>query len=411
VLFNIGLFVVLVIMNSTVASLLSPGILAYTYGLRHAVDADHIAAIDNATRKLIADGKRPLCVGLWFSLGHASVVVIMCVVVSLGSTYARSHLHSFQTTGAVVGTAVSATVLFAIGGFNMYIAWGLLKRWRVTPEEGSHDAADGHLHEAWEDDGHTHLVTVNEDAEVEGPGVLVKCCPRIFAAVDAEWKMYPIGFLFGLGFDTASEVAVLALAAIAPKDGMPPACVLILPLMFGAGMALIDTLDGMLMAYSYEFALSESRSKLFYNLYLTGVTGLIALSVGVIETLGCIQQEMRYSGPVWHFIGGINDNFEFVGYSIIGFFIVSLGLAVLYFKFCIKKLPTAEERRQRVAEAVPVEEKNDPAFRDDSDAIKNLFRRSKFCAQPAVQAAPVTSIIKGEQNSEATARAAVENGA
>jgi high-affinity nickel-transport protein len=440
VLVNVVCMIMLLLVTTKYPAILSPGILAFSFGLRHAVDADHIAAIDNVTRKLISEGQRPLTVGLWFSLGHSSVVVIMCIVVAAGSSYMREHMDNAKNVGAIIGTVVSGSVLFLIGAVNFYVCYKLTIRWRrlkfgaVPDEAGEKDDHDEHEHDGVpctgheedehdEDDGHTHLILVNDDAEVEGPGFLTKCCPTVFRAVDSPWKMYPIGFLFGLGFDTASEVALLGLSALTPKNGVPGALILILPLMFSCGMSLVDTLgtvcthtyhrqhhdalmhsythtiDGIMMLWAYGWAMLHPARKLFYNLFLTGVSAFIAIAIGVIEVLGCIQvqsmvhgahsrsrmhtlslafmqlhhlathhpapyhhaphhpapyhlapchhaphhpaphhpaphhpctlpscaplqTELNYNSPFWRMVGSVNDNFEYVGYSIIAFFVL-----------------------------------------------------------------------------------------
>lgn len=185
-----------------------------------------------------------------------------------------------------------------------------------------------------EAEGHTHIVEVNVEAEVQGPGFLSKCCPKLFSVVDSAWKMYPIGFLFGLGFDTASEVGLLALAALAPREHIPAAVVMLLPLLFSIGMALIDTLDGILMLWAYGWAEIDPRTKLCFNLYLTLASAFIAIGVGVIEVLGCVELELHPRGAFWNYIGIINDHFQWVGVGIIAFFIVSSLVTVLAFKFC-----------------------------------------------------------------------------
>jgi len=342
----------------------------------------------------------------------------------------RKHMASYQNVGAVIGTAISATVLFIIGSVNMYVAIGLLKKWRAGAARGAvvrsrHDPTDGHIHEdgTIHDDGtpsHSHIVSVNEEGKLDesedGPGFLTKCCPGLFQAVDAEWKMFPIGFLFGLGFDTASEVAVLALAALTPQDGMPGYLVLLLPLMFGSGMALVDTLDGMLMAYSYEWALNQPRHKLFYNLFLTMVTGLIALLVGLIESLGCIEAEMNLSGPFWNVIGSINDHFEYVGYSIIVFFVLSLAIALITLKYCINNDSDTEGAQGFSPTPSDPQEQDDPAAKVENAAIKELWRKSPWLNKPrdditlgAIQPGPV-SFSKVDGVSSSTLLLPKENG-
>ena len=273
---------------------LSLGILAFSFGLRHAVDADHIAAIDNVSRKLIADQRPSLGVGLYFSLGHSSVVFFLCIGVAAGSAFLQHHTDKLQQVGTVIGTGVSAFVLSLVAIINLFIARGLYRDWRelrappvdfVEEVHENHDGGGGL---------HSHIIAVrrgaacsgpgtcsascqpapacspsvvlsvvsrasnparaqvDSEARISGPGFLSRCCPRIFSVVDRAWKMYFVGLLFGLGFDTASEVALLALTAMGAKNGLPPEVILLLPLLFAAGMALIDTADGMLMLWAYQ---------------------------------------------------------------------------------------------------------------------------------------------------------------
>lgn len=195
---------------------------------------------------------------------------------------------------------------------------------------------------------HTHLVDVTPEAEVEGlDGFLTRCCPSIFRSVDRAWKMYPVGCLFGLGFDTASEVGLLALAASTPtQDGhsVPAWTTIVMPLLFASGMSLLDTLDGMLMLWSYSWAQLHPERKIFFNFYLTILSGLVAMIVGLIETLGCFQDNLDLHGTFWNAIGGINNHFEIVGYSIVGLFAMSTLFAYVYFKFCLVVNEDADEQ-------------------------------------------------------------------
>jgi len=388
---NIGAWCGLFAIDSLYGAMLSPGILAYTYGLRHAVDADHIAAIDAATRRMAGEGRLPLLVGLWFSLGHATVVTVLCGVVAGASTWMRSHLDDARGVGAIIGTTVSATVLFLIGGLNLYTASALLQRWRAANKPGAH-AEDGHEHEDG-DDGHAHIVQVTDNAEVEGPGFILRCCPTLLKAMDQPWKMYPLGVLFGLGFDTSTEVAVLALAALSPQNNGPGVLVLILPVMFASSMALLDTLDGMLMLWSYSWALDKPKQRIFYNLFLTGITGIIAITVGLAETLGCIQSELELGGWFWDLIAAVNENFEYIGYAIVGFFAISTCIAVLLFKHYFGLEGTTVPRRGEDGFVIIEEpEEDDPSSTVVSDAaIKDLYRKSVFYTQQA------SSVDLGEQ--------------
>jgi len=350
VVLNVVVLCTLLLIGAKYPRITSPGILAFTFGLRHAVDADHIATIDNVTRKLVQDGSWPLTVGLWFSLGHSSVVCIMCIAVVIGRSFIKQQLINAERVGAIVGTAVSATMLLTIGSVNMFIAYRLLcQRQKVSRrsdtelealeryvDHHNETLSDGecrhhqrHHCESEAHDQHTHVIVVSSEAEITGPGFLVNCCPRVLMLVDSPIKMFPVGFLFGLGFDTASEVALLSLAALAPEEGVPVVCVLVLPLLFSVGMALIDTLDGLMMLWAYGWAVVDPARKIMFNLFLTASSALIAIFVGIVEVLGCLQEQFRPAGKFWHFIRVINDNFQLVGYCILVFFALSSFVAVL----------------------------------------------------------------------------------
>lgn len=277
VLVNALMLTTLLVLSHAYPALFSAGLLALSFGLRHAVDADHIAAIDNVTRRLIAEGKQPLLVGLWFSLGHSGVVCIICVATACGAEYLQNS-GLFEGVGAMVSTAVSASVLFLIGTANLV---ALLSSRKHT--------SDG---------GHSHA---------HAQGVIARCCPTVLGLVDAEWKMFGLGFFFGLGFETSSEVALLALAAMSPGQGIPPLATLLLPLLFAGGMSLIDTLDGLLMSWAYGYATTTS-GRVDYNSFLTVASSMIAIAVGGVELLGCIQSQLKLGGPFWSVVESINDN-------------------------------------------------------------------------------------------------------
>lgn len=326
----------------------SPGILALTFGLRHAVDADHIAAIDNVSRRLIADGQKPLLVGFWFSLGHSTVVVLLCAGVAFGSTYLRKHLDNVKSIGAIVGTSVSATVLLLVAGMNIFVAWRLVRQWRAQRAACRSDvtaAGDDGYHVHVTTFGsvleHTHMVAVDENGEaVDGPGGLFSnCCPKLFGAVNTPLKMYPIGFLFGLGFDTASEVALLGLTAMGSSTAhgtVPAWAIMVLPCLFAAGMSLIDTLDGMMMLWAYSWAQLDPAKRILFNLFLTCVSAFIALVVAVVEILGLVQAQLGLKGSwFWDQVAAVNAHFEYVGYSILGFFAASCLVAVVAYRCCL----------------------------------------------------------------------------
>jgi high-affinity nickel-transport protein len=347
VLCNLGCFAGLGLVARRWPAFLSPGVLAFTFGLRHAVDADHIAAIDNVSRRLISAGRRPLLVGFWFSLGHSTVVVLLCAGVAFGSTYLREHLSDVKSVGALVGTSVSAAVLLLVAGLNIFVAWKLVKRCRrmrrdqrgaKQGESNAACAAGSHVHVTSMGSvlEHSHPVSVNEDGDaVDGPGgVFSRCCPKLFGAVSAPWKMYPIGFLFGLGFDTSSEVALLGLTAMGTQKDLPAAAIMLLPCLFAAGMSLIDTLDGMMMLVAYSWAASDPLKRVFFNLFLTVVSALIALVVAVLEVLGLVQARMGLHGWFWDGIKYLADHFEYVGYGILAFFALSCVAAAVMYRCC-----------------------------------------------------------------------------
>ena len=284
--------------------LLGTAFLAYGFGLRHAVDADHIAAIDNVIRKLMQEGKRPVAVGFFFSLGHSTVVVLMSAAVALAATALQSRFDAFKQVGGIIGTSISAFFLLLVAFMNILIMAGT---WRIFRR-----VRDGERYE--EEDLDMLLVR---------GGLLARIFRPVFKLIRKSWHMYPLGFLFGLGFDTATEVALLGISAAEASKGMPVWCVLVFPALFTAGMALVDTTDGILMLGAYGWAFLNPIRKLFYNLTITAVSVIVALLVGGIEALGLIGDQFGLTGGFWDFIGKLNDNFGTLGYLIIAIFAVS----------------------------------------------------------------------------------------
>ncbi len=278
------------------------GVLAYTLGMRHAFDADHIAAIDNTTRKLIQDGERPLSVGYFFSLGHSTVVFVLAVLLNFGIRTLNgavkndnSALHHW--TG-IIGTSVSGTFLYLIGLVNLVV---LLSIVRVSREmrHGRYDDAE-------------------LERQLEARGLMNRVLGRYAARVDSPGKMYPVGALFGLGFDTASEVALLVLAGSAVVGGLPFYAVLSLPILFAAGMCLFDSIDGCFMNFAYDWAFSNPIRKIYYNLTITSLSVFVALFIGTIEILGLIAQETNRTGGFWDLVATFNINRA--GFIIVGVF-------------------------------------------------------------------------------------------
>jgi high-affinity nickel-transport protein len=292
--------------------LLGTALLAYGFGLRHAVDADHIAAIDNVVRKLMQEGKRPVSVGFFFSLGHSSVVVLMAAVVALTAGALQTRFHAFKEFGDIAGTMISAFFLLLVAIMNIFIMMGTWKTFRRVSRGGHYDEED-------------------MDMILARGGPLAHVFRPLFKLIGKSWHMYPLGFLFGLGFDTATEVALLAISATEATKGLPIWSVLVFPALFTAGMSLVDTTDGILMLGAYGWAFLNPLRKLFYNLTVTAVSVIVALLVGGIEALGLIGDKLALTGRFWDFIGSLNDNFGALGFVIIGIFAICwLGSLLLY---------------------------------------------------------------------------------
>jgi nickel/cobalt transporter (NiCoT) family protein len=292
--------------------LLGTALLAYSFGLRHAVDADHIAAIDNVTRKLMQDGERPVAVGFFFSLGHSTVVVLASVVIAATATAFKDHLGAYQSVGAVIGTMVSALFLLAIAAMNIVILGTVYRTFRRVKAGGRY---------------------VDEDLNVllAGRGLLARLFRPMFRLIRQSWHMYPLGFLFGLGFDTATEVGLLGISAAQAAQGMSIWSILVFPALFTAGMSLVDTTDSILMLGAYGWAFVKPIRKLYYNMTITFVSVVVAVLVGSIEVLGLAGDQFDFKGPFWDSIGALNANFGTIGYLIVAVFAVSwIGSAIIY---------------------------------------------------------------------------------
>ncbi|MFJ1702521.1 HoxN/HupN/NixA family nickel/cobalt transporter [Kitasatospora sp. NPDC088346] len=291
------------------------GLTAYTLGMRHAFDADHIAAIDNTTRKLMGQGKRPLSVGFWFSLGHSSIVFGLCALLAFGiqslAGQVESDDSSLHNATGLIGVSVSGTFLVLIGLINLGAFNGILKVFRRM-RQGEYDEAE-------------------LERQLDKRGFMNRILGRVTRAVTKPWHMYLVGLLFGLGFDTATEVSLLVLAGGAAAFSLPWYALLVLPVLFAAGMSLLDTIDGSFMNFAYEWAFSKPVRKIYYNLTVTGLSVLVALVIGVIELVGLLGEKLEItSGPV----GWIAElDLNLVGYAIVGLFVLTWIGAVAYWKF------------------------------------------------------------------------------
>jgi nickel/cobalt transporter (NiCoT) family protein len=291
---------------------LGTALLAYSFGLRHAVDADHIAAIDNVTRKLMQQGRRPVTVGFFFALGHSTVVILAAAGVAATTTVLAMHFDHLKSIGGVVSTLVSALFLFIIAAANLIILRSVWRTYRHVRAGGAY---------------------VDEDFDMllNNRGVLARLFRPLFRLVTKGWHMFPLGFLFGLGFDTATEVALLGISATQAAKGISIWSIMVFPALFAAGMSLIDTTDGVLMLGAYNWAFVKPIRKLYYNLTITSVSVVVAVLIGGIEALGLIGDQLGLSGWFWDGVGALNDNFNNLGFLIIGVFIAAwVGSIVIY---------------------------------------------------------------------------------
>lgn len=330
---NVGVWALAMTLFWDFPATLSLCLLAYGFGLRHAVDADHIAAIDNVTRKLMQEKKRPMAVGFFFSLGHSTVVFLMCLLVALGTDFVKTHFTEFQEVGGVIGTSVSAAFLLVIAAINFVIFLEVYKAFRA--------AKAGKVY--------------SEDALQEllsGRGLLARILRPLFKFVSKSWHMYPIGFLFGLGFDTTSEIALLGIAATQAAQQVPLWSIMVFPLLFTAGMCLIDTTDGVVMLGAYGWAFVKPMRKLFYNMTITFVSFLVALVIGSLEALSIVVSKLNLEGGWWAYVNVLVENSGVLGYAIIGLLIVGWIASMIFYR--VAKLDRFDQGQKQVPAASSV---------------------------------------------------------
>ncbi|TGN90645.1 HoxN/HupN/NixA family nickel/cobalt transporter [Bradyrhizobium yuanmingense] len=293
-------------------TVMATALLAWVFGLRHAVDADHIAAIDNVVRKLMHGGETPRSVGLYFALGHSTVVVVATMLLALGVVSLGGD-SLLKEIGGLIGTSVSALFLLAVAAINLVIFVGLWRTFRAARDQGVHDAAQ-------------------LDALLASRGILARLLGPMFRLVTKPWHMYPLGFLFGLGFDTATEISLLSISASEAARGASLADVLVFPALFAAGMALVDTADSALMVSAYRWAFVDPLRKLWYNLTITGASVAVALFIGGIEALGLIGERLGLSGGAWVLVEDLNESLANVGFVVIALFAVAWLVSVALYR-------------------------------------------------------------------------------
>ena len=321
----IGIYTLLIVINIVVWAwalltyrdhplLLGTALLAYSFGLRHAVDADHIAAIDNVTRKLMQEGKRPVSVGFWFAIGHSTVVILLALAIAVTTTAISTHFYALKGFGNVVGTLVSTLFLFLVAAMNLGILANVWKAFRRVRAGGAFAEQDF-------------------DLLLNNRGTLARLFRPLFRLVSHSWHMLPLGFLFGLGFDTATEVGLLGISATEAGQGISIWSIMVFPALFAAGMSLIDTTDGVLMLGAYNWAFVRPVRKLYYNLVITAVSVVVAVLIGGIEGLGLIGDQLGLGGWFWDGVGALNDNFNGIGFVIVGVFIFAWIASVIFYRY------------------------------------------------------------------------------
>ena len=314
VVFNLAVWIWAIVAFHPYPLLLGTALLAYSLGLRHAVDADHIAAIDNVTRKLMHHGKRPAAVGLMFSLGHSTIVVLGSAAIAATALALHHRIDAVRSIGGVIGTLVSTLFLFAIAIANLVVLRSVFGAFmRVRRGEP--------------------YVEEDFDLLLGNRGLLARLFRPMFNMVTRSWHMYPLGILFGLGFDTATEIGVLGISAAEASKGLSLWSILVFPALFAAGMSLIDTTDSILMLGAYGWAFVKPIRKLYYNITITFVSVVVAFAVGGIEALGLMAEQFHLTGRFWNFVGRLNDNFGMLGYLIIVIFAMSWIVSIAIYKW------------------------------------------------------------------------------
>jgi high-affinity nickel-transport protein len=294
-------------------ALLGTALLAYLFGLRHAVDADHIAAIDNVVRNLMQEGKRPLSAGLFFSLGHSTIVILAAAALTFTAAAFQVEFGSLKVAGGVIGTAVSALFLLVIGFANLIIMrslWAIFRRVRKG-----------------------EYIDLEQANMSSGGGFIARMCAPLFRVISRSWYMYPLGFLFGLAFDTATEIGVLGLSAAQSANGVSIWSIMVFPALFTAGMALVDSTDSVVMVGAYGWAFFNPMRKLWYNITITAVSVVVALFIGSIEALGLIANKLGLEDGFWKTIADLNANLINFGFAVICIFVASWIISALIYRW------------------------------------------------------------------------------
>ena len=312
--FNLGAWFWALVAFHRYPVLLGMGFLAYSFGLRHAVDADHIAAIDNVTRKLMQQGKRPVAVGLMFSLGHSTIVIVGSIVIAATALALQHRIDAVREIGGVIGTVVSSLFLFGIAIVNLIVLRSVVRTFVRVRRGGAY-------------------VEEDFDLLLGSRGFLTRLFRPVFSMITRSWHMYPLGVLFGLGFDTATEIGLLGLSAAEASKGLSLWSVLVFPVLFAAGMSLVDSTDNILMLGAYGWAYVKPIRKLYYNITITSVSVVVAFAVGGIEALGLLAGHFHPKGLFWRLIDTLNGNFGLLGYGIVALFALSWIVSIAIYRW------------------------------------------------------------------------------
>ncbi|RUS29531.1 hydrogenase nickel incorporation protein hupN [Jimgerdemannia flammicorona] len=315
-LINLAVWLGAIVALRDFPELLGVAALAYTLGLRHAVDADHLSAIDNVTRKLLQSNvsSEPVTVGLFFSLGHSSIVVAASIAIAATAATIQSRFGDFQAVGTIIGSSVSAAFLLLIAVMNAVVLVGVIRTLRKLKREGVYQKID-------------------IEELLAQSGLLGRFFRPVFRFIDAPWKMYPLGLLFGLGFDTSTEVALLGISATQSARGMSIWLIFLFPALFTAGMSLVDTADGILMLVAYRWAFVNPVRKLYYNLLITAMSVTVAILVALIEVLNTFQAKFDLQGSFWDFFANLGDQLGTIGYVIIGVFFTTWAISAVVYRW------------------------------------------------------------------------------
>jgi high-affinity nickel-transport protein len=313
ILFNVGAWLWALIAFHGQPVLLSTALLAYTFGLRHAVDADHIAAIDNVTRKLLQERRSALGVGPFFAMGHSTVIIVMSMAIAMAAISLSARFDQVKNYGSIISTSVSAFFLLLLAVANMTILVSVYKTFRAVRQGQP-------------------LVDEDLDLLLNKRGVLSRLFRPLFRLASHSWHMFPIGFLFGLGFDTATEIALFGISATQASHGLSFGALLCLPMLFTAGMTLIDTTDGVLMMGAYKWAFIRPIRKIYYNMMITFVSVVVAVVIGSVEALALAADKLGLSGPFWNLVSEAASHFGLLGYFVIGLFVLSWVVSAIIYR-------------------------------------------------------------------------------